>query len=76
MPQSSQSVQAKLEHQPTILETQLDSICLVLGQMKSRLERAQLLEHITEKERAELEAALSRAEGKLTELSSAIRGSD
>jgi hypothetical protein len=65
-----------VEHQPTILETQLDSICLVLGKMKVKLERAQLLEHITEKERAELEAALSRAEGKLTELSAAIHGSD
>ena len=76
MPQSTQSAQPKVEHQPTILETQLDSICLTLGQMKTKLERAQLLEHITDKERAELEAALSRAEGKLTELSSAIRGSD
>lgn len=64
----------KSERQPTILETQLDSISLMLGQMRAKVDRVQMLEHITDQERLELEAALSRAENKLTELSSVIRG--
>jgi hypothetical protein len=59
--------------EPTILETELDSICLTLSHMKKRLHRVPMLEHISESERAELTAALQRAQGKLAELDSAIR---
>ncbi|MGE5608751.1 MAG: hypothetical protein ACM359_05835 [Bacillota bacterium] len=56
------------------METELDSICLALGKMKTKLRRSQTLNHLTEKERAGLEAALTRAEGRLAELGVAIRG--
>jgi hypothetical protein len=55
------------------METELDSICLALGKMKTKLRRGQTLDHLTDKERAELEAALARAEERLTELGSVIR---
>jgi hypothetical protein len=59
--------------EPTILETQLDSICLTLAHMKNRLHRVPMLDHMSEAERAELAAALHRAQGKLAELDTAIR---
>jgi hypothetical protein len=61
-------------HQATVMEAKLDSICLALGKMKATLQKAQVLDHMTEKERAELEAALARAEERLGELSTVIRG--
>ena len=66
---SSSTVHAE----PTILETQLDSICLTLTQMRNRLHRVPMLDHMSEAERAELTAALHRAQGKLAELDTAIR---
>jgi len=59
--------------EPTLLETQLDSICLTLAKMKNRLHRVPMLDHMSEAERAELTAALHRAQGKLAELDNAIR---
>jgi len=59
--------------EPTLLETQLDSICLTLTHMKNRLHRVPMLDHMSESERAELTAALHRAQGKLAELDDAIR---
>ena len=59
--------------EPTILETQLDSICLTLTKMKNRLHRVPMLDHMSEAERAELTAALHRAQGKLAELDNAIK---
>ena len=59
--------------EPTILETQLDSICLTLAKMKSRIHRVPMLDHMSETERAELTAALHRAQGKLAELDDAIK---
>jgi hypothetical protein len=59
--------------EPTILETQLDSICLTLAKMKSRIHRVPMLDHMSEAERAELTAALHRAQGKLAELDNAIK---
>ena len=59
--------------EPTILETQLDSICLTLAHMNSRLHRVPMLDHMSEAERVELTAALHRAQGKLAELDSAIK---
>jgi hypothetical protein len=59
--------------EPTILETQLDSICLTLTKMKNRLHQVPMLDHMSEAERAELTAALHRAQGKLAELDNAIR---
>jgi len=59
--------------EPTILETELDSICLALAKMKNRIHRVPVLDHMSEAERAELTAALHRAQGKLAELDDAIR---
>ena len=61
-------------HQPTIMETELDSISLLLGQMRSKVQRHGLLDHLTHTERSELQAALTRVEGKMTELGEIIRG--
>jgi hypothetical protein len=66
---SSESVRSE----PTILETQLDSICLTLTHMRNRLHRVPMLDHMSESERAELAAALQRAQGKLAELDETIR---
>lgn len=60
--------------EPTMLETELDSMCLSLTKMKSRLRRMPLLEHMTEAERVQLSASLARAEARLFELSAIIRG--
>src|SRR5205814_1169421 len=54
--------------QPTILETELDSICLTLTQMAHRLNRAPLLDHMTGAERAELAAAVERVEKRVLKL--------
>ena len=59
--------------EPTILETELDSICLALAKMKNRIHRVPVLDHMSEAERAELTAALHRAQGKLNELDNAIK---
>ena len=58
---------------PTLLESQLDSICLMLSQMKSRVHRIPMQEHLSDAERAQLEAALMRVEAKMTELGDLIR---
>ena len=60
--------------QPTILETELDSICLTLTQMTQRLNRAPLLDHLTDAERAELAAAVERVEKKVLKLGGVVRG--
>ena len=65
---------AASNHQPTIMETELDSISLLLGQMRSKVQRHGLLDHLTNLERSELQAALARVEGKMTELGEIIRG--
>ena len=70
-----ESAHHKPEHQATLLETQLDSIALTLGQMKAKVQRDQILDHLTSTERAELQAALARAGGRLTELLDVVRGS-
>lgn len=62
--------------QPTIIETELDSISLQLNRMKAQVQRVHILQHITDSERARLDEALSRAMAKMTELSESIRGSD
>ena len=67
------SSETSVRAEPTILETQLDSICLTLTHMKNRLHRVPMLDHMSEAERAELTAALHRAAGKLAELDNAIR---
>jgi hypothetical protein len=59
--------------EPTILETELDSICLTLTKMKNRIHRVPMLDHMSDAERAELTAALHRAQGKLAELDNAIK---
>ena len=59
--------------EPTILETQLDSICLTLAKMRNRIHQVPILDHMSEAERAELTAALQRAQGKLAELDNAIK---
>jgi hypothetical protein len=74
MAELTQYASARTESQPTILETELDSICLVLGQMKTRLQRLQMLEHLTDSEKTELEAALDRAEGRIVDLKQVIHG--
>jgi hypothetical protein len=61
-------------HEPTMLETQLDSICLKLTNMKMRLYHMPLLEHMSDAERDQLAAALARAEARLFEVSAIIRG--
>jgi hypothetical protein len=72
MAEPMQDISAR--HQPTILETELDSICRALGQMKTRLQRLQMLEHLTDAEKSELEAALDRAGGRIVELKQVIHG--
>jgi hypothetical protein len=74
MPHSRELVQNGTEHQPTLLETQLDSISLMLGQMKAKVQRDQILDHMTSTERAELQASLARAEGRFSELIEIVRG--
>ena len=71
---SSGKTQDSLMHQPTMLETQLDSICLLLGKMKSRVRSVDVLEHLTDAERRELDAALDRTRSKISELEHTIRG--
>ena len=70
---SMHAASSTVQCEPTILETQLDSICLTLAKMKNRLHRVPMLDHLSEVERAELTAALHRAQGKLAELDTAIR---
>ena len=74
MAEPMQDTSAGTHYQPTILETELDSICLVLGQMKAQLQRLQILEHLTDAEKSELQAALDRAEGRIVELKQVIHG--
>ena len=59
-------------HQPTIMETELDSITYLLAQMRAKVQRNGVLEHLTMTERSELQAALARVEGKMTDLSEVI----
>jgi hypothetical protein len=60
--------------EPTLLEAELDSISWTLTQMKTKLNREPLLEHLSETERAELAAALHRAQMKMSELGELIGG--
>ena len=59
--------------EPTLLETELDSIALTLTQMKLRLSRRPTLEHLTDLERAELDSALARVETRVHEVGDLIR---
>jgi hypothetical protein len=61
--------------QPTMLETQLDSICLLLGKMRHRVRDVGMLDHLTDTERRELDAALERARAQMNQLEQTIRGS-
>ena len=56
-----------------MLETQLDSIALSLAKMKSRLNQVDLLDHLSEAERIELETALHRVEDRVSEVGGMIR---
>lgn len=76
MPQTRETTDQTFTHQATLMEAELDSICLSLGKMKTQLQGSQTLEHLTKTERNELEAALARAESRLTELSTVIRSGD
>jgi hypothetical protein len=67
---------SSLGNSPTLLETQLDSISLQLWRMKSRVENADLLDHLTESERDKLSAALERAEQNLQRLNQTLRASE
>jgi len=60
-------------YQATLLETQLDSIALTLGKMRAKVKKDQVLTHMTSTERAELEAALARAESRLSQLHQALQ---
>ena len=62
-----------MRSEPTMLETQLDSIALSLAKMKSRLNQVDLLDHLTDAERAELETALHRVEDRVSEVGGMIR---
>jgi hypothetical protein len=73
MTQVKENAEQRTEHQPTIMETELDSITLLLGQMRAKVQRNSLLDHLTSVERSELQAALARVEGKMTELGEVIR---
>ena len=73
MPHVREAEPRRPGHQATLLETQLDSIALTLGKMRAKVKRDQVLEHMTSTERAELEAAVARAEDRLTELHQAVR---
>src|SRR5688572_13965311 len=42
-------------HQPTIMETELDSITYLLAQMRAKVQRNGVLEHLTMTERSELQ---------------------
>ncbi|MCY2952242.1 MAG: hypothetical protein NTU53_09735 [Planctomycetota bacterium] len=75
MTHSGEVAQDRPEHQATLLETQLDSIALMLGQMKAKVQKDQVLDHMTSTERAELQVALARAGGRLSELLEVVRGS-
>lgn len=59
--------------EPTMLETQLDSIALSLAKMKSRLNQVDLVDHLTDAERAELQTALHRVENRVSEVGGLIR---
>jgi hypothetical protein len=74
MTQTKDMSDHRLAHQPTIMETELDSITILLGQMRAKVQRNGLLEHLTSTERNELQAALARVEGRMTELGEVIRG--
>lgn len=76
MQESHASSSAMAFHpEPTLLEAELDSICLSLSQMASKLHREPLLDHLSEAERSELAAALHRAKSKMCELGDLIEGS-
>lgn len=61
-----------LHPEPTLLETQLDSIALALTKMKSRLHRVPVLEHLSDAERAELHVALTRVKHQVAEVDELI----
>jgi len=75
MPLTTSPVVQPPEHQPTLLETQLDSIYLRLGNMKAQIQKAQILQHMTPSERAAVVAALARTEDRLSGLMAAVSGS-
>lgn len=59
--------------EPTLLETQLDSIALTLTKMKAKLSTAPSWEQLSVRERAELQVALSRVENRVHEVGRLIR---
>ena len=73
MNDSSQAITRDIRPEPTLLETELDSICMTLSRMKSRLHRVPMLDHLSDSERNELHAALLRAQDKMQELDTLIR---
>ena len=72
---SADEMTSSLGNSPTLLETQLDSIALQLWRMKSRVDSADLLDHLTDSERVKLAAALERAEQNLHRLTESLRSS-
>ena len=62
------NARAIVEPGPTMLEADLDSICLTLAQMTTKLNREPLLDHISDFERADLRAAIERTQERLSEL--------
>lgn len=62
--------------EPTMLETQLDSIALTLAKMKSKLRNQPLLDHLSRAERAELQMALSRVKCSVNEVGDLIAKGD
>ena len=62
------NARAIVEPGPTMLEADLDSICLTLSKMTTKLNREPLLDHISDFERAELRAAIERTHERLAEL--------
>ena len=73
MTQMKDAVDHRAAHQPTIMETELDSITILLGQMRAKVQRHGLLDHLTSTERQELQAALARVEDRMSELGEVIR---
>ena|SRR5688572_18675213 len=59
--------------EPTMLETQLDSIALTLTKMKAKLSTTPSWDQLSTRERAELAVALSRVENRVHEVGRLIR---
>lgn len=70
---ASASSASRAAAEPTMLETQLDSIALTLTKMKAKLSTAPSWDQLSTRERAELAVALSRVENRVHEVGRLIR---